>query len=107
MSSASVSARSVKSVRNTFALCVAALALEFAGHQRHRMAERIQQLADVAVLAERASRVRFSAGIEQHGALADNHDVAANVVVVMVLCVMAALERDAHPAGRVGRGPRE
>ena len=92
MSSTIVSRSSVNSVRRTLPAACAAFALQLAGHARHRMAERVEHVALVAFGAEGPRRVDLGARIEQRRVAAQRHDERADVVVVVVLGVVAALQ---------------
>ncbi|MBA7650807.1 hypothetical protein ES703_58618 [subsurface metagenome] len=56
------------------------------------MAEGIKNVAFVTTAAECASGIDFPAGVKQQGLITKHHNKGADVIVVVMFLVMAALE---------------
>ena len=83
---------------------LAAGPLQGARHAGHGMAEGVEDVALVAARAEGAPRVVFGAGVHERGLAAEGGDERADVVVVVMLGIVAALDGDAQGVSGAGRG---
>ena len=76
--------------------------LEHAGPEAGDVvAEAVEQRADVAPVAERPARVRLRAGVGGQPVAVPENAVGADVVVVVVLAVVAALDGEGEGFGAV------
>ncbi|GAJ08355.1 unnamed protein product, partial [marine sediment metagenome] len=79
--------------------------LQFTGDNRDGMTEGIEDVALVAARAERAGGIDFPAGIKQQGLIVQHYDEGADIVVVVMLLVVAALEGNGQTRGRIRTRP--